>query len=381
MFLSAARTPCDNERVTTHRPSTGEGPPRSSQTRSVALLTALPKEFDAIVQARPGWREQMTSRSALLRKSKLTIGDLDVVAACAMGMGQTDAAIGASELVRESAPDLLVLVGICAGISPDVQLGDVCVSEQVVDYELAKLTPARSEIRWDAFRSPAPLVADLRRYASNEWVPPRYDAPPGPDYEASAHIGTILSGNKVVADDAFVSSLRETWRRAVAFEMESAGVARQVDRTNGPPFVMVKSVCDKGDSAKGDDWQQRAADTAANFVLGYLESREAILAGPWFHRPFDDIFGRRAQDVGPTPNPYRLTETDALILLLKDAFSTGELRVLVAAIEEDWDEIPGETKSEKAASLVVYLRRRQKMPLLRAYIERERPLLWDSRMA
>ena len=77
---------------------------------TVAMLTALPKEHDAIVKRRGRWVSQpLGSSSTFLQHDTTTIGDLQLHAVCAVGMGQTDAAIAASELLDATSRTSLYL--------------------------------------------------------------------------------------------------------------------------------------------------------------------------------------------------------------------------------------------------------------------------------
>lgn len=322
---------------------------------TVAVLAALPLEYDAVV-SRGNWTNEPDVPLGLLQLARRTDpSPVDLYAGCALGTGPQDAAGAAQALVSRVSPDLLFLVGICAGVRKDVGLGDICLSEQMVDYEPAKVTPEGILRRWEVFRAPSSLVAAARRHGA-AWKPPVAGI--------KTHAGTILSGSKVVADGDFVDELRRSWPQAIGLEMESSGIARVVDRTNGPPFLMVKAVCDRADREKSDEWQPVAAALSADFVLTLLDDPR--------NQPFRDRHG------GAVAPPLRLTATDAMITMLCGAFSLEELRVATVSIEVDWDELQGETKSGKAASLVTYVGRRKKRDLLRSYIERERPGLWES---
>ena len=68
-----------------------------------------------------------------------------------------------------------------------------------------------------------------------------------------------------------------------------------------------------------------------------------------------------------------LTESARLLACLGDNFSMEELRVIVIALEIDWDELAGSTKSGKAAGLIEYLQRREQLAELDAFIRHFRP--------
>jgi hypothetical protein len=86
--------------------------------------------------------------------------------------------------------------------------------------------------------------------------------------DSQIHYGTIASGNTLVKDavyrDEVVSWL---WKQNVdplCFEMEAAGLM------NAFPCLVIRGICDYGDSHKNDLWQGHAAMAAAAFAKEYL---------------------------------------------------------------------------------------------------------------
>ncbi len=58
---------------------------------------------------------------------------------------------------------------------------------------------------------------------------------------------------------------------------------------------------------------------------------------------------------------------------LEKSFNEGELRTLSTVLEVDYDDLPGQGKSDKARELILYLRRRQKTSQLLQMLEDSRP--------
>ena len=117
---------------------------------------------------------------------------------------------------------------------------------------------------------------------------------------------------------------------------------------------MIKAVCDRADAQKSDAWHDEAADRAASWRFSFFESHP-----DWI--------------VPKTSGGYQLTDTARLIFFLSESFTKSELEVMTVSLDEDWDEIPGDTKTLKAASLIQHLKRRGKLPGMYGYIERVRP--------
>jgi nucleoside phosphorylase len=336
----------------------------------VAIVTALPIELQAVLRHGGPWSKATPSadspRTFYLCQTK---SGVSVAATCALGMGQLNAALATKDIIDKWRPKKVLLVGIAGGLGSDVQLGDVVVSEQVVDYELGKIAAGGVEPRWSVYRSDPVLLDRLRNFQDPEWLSgiavPRPDG--GAEMVPRITHGVVLSGNKVIADEKTAGALASVWKRAAAIEMEGAGIAAALHQMkNAPSFIVIKGICDKADSKKGDDWQPYAAEAAAAFAMSFVQ---AAL------QPSDTA----------KPEPSREPEVGipgvaprALRLALSAAFSLPELRVLVSDLEVDWDEVPGQTKSERIVELIWYMKRRGRMAVLVASVKKERPGLLES---
>lgn len=89
------------------------------------------------------------------------------------------------------------------------------------------------------------------------------------------HYGTIASGNTLMKNalerDELVQQLKEGSIDAICLEMEAAGLM------NTFPCLVIRGICDYGDSHKNDRWQKYAALTAAAFAkefLSFVDSKE-----------------------------------------------------------------------------------------------------------
>ena len=76
-----------------------------------------------------------------------------VVVTPLLGMGRVEAANATGDAIRRWRPRYMLLVGIAGGLAKaGVGLGDVLISDQIVDYELQKLTTDKTTIRWQVHR-------------------------------------------------------------------------------------------------------------------------------------------------------------------------------------------------------------------------------------
>nr|WP_301335372.1 hypothetical protein [Methylobacterium fujisawaense] len=237
-----------------------------------AVLCAVECEYQALIRAIPpngalSGDQYVTTmpsgRRVLVRRQR--------------SMGNYAAAVTTTQIILEERPENLILAGIAGGFpSDDRRLGDLLVADQVIAYESAKLRGEAVELRPQAFRTSFDLVAASEAvFRGEEWrkriavVPPEQQAD-GP----KLHVGTTLSGDKVVAKSGFMEEFRALWTKTTGIEMEAAGAMTAVHLSKlQPRFLMIKAICDHADEDKADGWQPYAADVAAAFVAEMLDSK------------------------------------------------------------------------------------------------------------
>lgn len=128
-----------------------------SQSADIAILVALEKELDAVLHSAGSWERHQTSSDIRTYYTSTTPAGLSVVAVRSSGMGQINAALLARDVVALFKPRKVILVGIAAGLGKEVSLGDIVVSDRIVDYEIGKVTPSGTTPRWSVYGSDALL--------------------------------------------------------------------------------------------------------------------------------------------------------------------------------------------------------------------------------
>jgi len=257
--------------------------PAGGENADVVILTALDLEQRAVASALDGATQSRRSGGSVYRAE---IGAYRVVVPPPMGPGNTAAGVAAVQAIELWRPQRLMLVGVAAGDpgDPEIRLGDVLVPDKVVGYEPGKKTIAGFLPDPDSYRPSFDLLTAAREVRPDEWIDLITAPRPGdPDRTPTVHIGTVFTGEKVLADGKTLRHLRRSWRNTIGAEMESLGVATAAYR-GGPGFLVVKAVCDHADRRKSDDWQPYAAEAAARFAVAVLHhepfaARTAARAG------------------------------------------------------------------------------------------------------
>ena len=184
-----------------------------------------------------------------------------VVAKC--GIGKVFAALCAQTMILEYGVKMLINTGVGGAISDELDIGDVAVSDFVVQHDMDTTALGDplgliSGINVVKIAADETLVADFCHAAKEKGV--RYI------------VGTIASG------DTFISSAEKKKNIASAFdavvcEMEGAAIG-QVCYVNKIPFCVVRAVSDKADGSSGVDYMTfvaAAAEKNASVILEFLK--------------------------------------------------------------------------------------------------------------
>jgi nucleoside phosphorylase len=247
----------------------------------VVILTALSKEFDAVVR-RLGMTTRAESHSYQQYRTCSINGNV-IALPVATGPGQLNAAAATIKVLNDFMPEWLLLIGITGKLKDEIQFGDVLVADQVIDYELGKLLEFdRSQIRQVGYQCSARLIDFAKAVSAGRWATNiAGKRPDGRDGDPKAYIGTMFSGNKVVAAQGFADELRALHPMALGVEMEAAGVTAMLKTTPNPPeFLMIKSAVDKCDRKKSDRWHAYGAEAAARFCHALLKSAVKLAPKP-----------------------------------------------------------------------------------------------------
>ncbi len=328
-------------------------------TVDCAVVAALPRELDR-VRHHFRYSKKIEHQDQVYVES-MTPSGVTLVAAVAAGMGQVQSAILLHQVVKAYQPKTIILVGIAAGVDRSaVNLGDVVISDQIVDYSLAKITEKGVERRWSVYPVDQKLLARVRNYTDTSWRDYIQVRRPGDDASLpQAVTGLYLSGNSVVANAKFVDELRSTWRKAAALEMEGAAIAASLRAMPNPPgFITIKGICDYADASKNDGWQEYAADAAASFAYSFVTEQL---------RPDDVVWPHRGSASSGDSH-----DMQAIRVALMGAFDLSELKVLCIDLSIDWDEIAGQRKSERIADLLLYSKRHSRLADLISYVNEQR---------
>jgi nucleoside phosphorylase len=216
------------------------------------IITALQEELEALLETLPSAQRMPPSEEDVriyyqadlpITFSDGSTGSYRLVLMSLLGMGRVQAANATNDAIRRWQPRYVLLVGIAGGISEaEVKRGGVSISDQVVDYELQKLTERGEQIRWETHRADPRLLEAARHLKKENWYRlikkkrPQRGTP-------QCLIGSLATGDKVVAIKDVLERYRSDWPKLIGIEMESGGVASAAFQSaRQPGFLMIRGV-------------------------------------------------------------------------------------------------------------------------------------------
>ena len=258
----------------------------SDQGVDFLLVTALEEERDAVLDRLPGHRKLPPFKDDIRTyfQAQLPVifsdgetGNYRVIMMPLLGMGRLQAATATADAITRWHPRYIMLVGIAGGVAArGVSIGDILIADQIVDYELQKLTPQGPEVSWEVQRADPRLLNACRNFMGESWQELLRIKRPARS-KPKRHTGPIASGDKVIAFGDILGRYREVWPKLIGVEMEAAGVATAAFQSSeSPGFFMVRCVSDLADEDKGSadvqKWRSYAGDAAASFAIALLKS-------------------------------------------------------------------------------------------------------------
>ncbi|WP_372824135.1 hypothetical protein [Polaromonas sp.] len=216
----------------------------------------------------------------LVRFAEVDAGEqkISIAAAFCARMGPVEAALLTSKAIARLRPRLVVMVGICAGLSDKVSMGDVVAAEVSWNWQSGKFVDRQGV---DGFLiSPHQLDIDLE--TRNCLLQFKRDTHFWATFADSSRelslslpklvLGPMATGASVLASERIADRIREDQHRSViGLDMETYGVyAAAQSASISVRAVSLKAVCDTADKEKDDRHQKYAAFVSAASVRHFI---------------------------------------------------------------------------------------------------------------
>ena len=207
----------------------------------IAIIGAMVSEVELL-------RERIEGRTTSDHAGKEfytgTLGGADVVLT-ACGVGKVAAASRTQALIDHFSPTHILFTGIAGSLDARIDIGDVVVSTDCVQYDMSVsvfdyplgLVPGFEKIGFDADEKLRALAVESVRAATPE---------------VGVFEGRIATGDQFVASSEQKTFIHDTFD-ALCCEMEGAAVA-QVAVQCGIPFVVIRAISDKANDDSAVDY-------------------------------------------------------------------------------------------------------------------------------
>jgi nucleoside phosphorylase len=256
---------------------------RSEEIRCDALIITalLEPEFASIEQLSFNWGpyEPLDAQHLMRRGTFDAVGvKRDVIAVFCLRMGPVQASILTSKCLHRLTPKVVIMAGICAGVSGKAEIGDVVAADVSWDWQSGKyvdsdgmesfqIAPHQLDIM-ESLRTPLILLKKDQRF----WESFALTALQAKVQLPKLVVGPMATGSSVLADERVRDRIKvQQHKNVVGLDMETYGVYAAVQACSpNTPVISLKSVCDKGDLQKSDEFQAYAAEVSAKAVAQFL---------------------------------------------------------------------------------------------------------------
>jgi len=239
-----------------------------SNEKPILLLSALYEERDALIGeirvSSPMVEKLLEDRNVKL-SHKSRAEKVAYVYSFGKTANQTSNEV-TKKLIGELKPGLVILFGIAAGIRKRVALGDVVVTNRIVDLRICKIG--------ETYEFEPNIIAPKKAIAlpfDKAQLEEQIRADTNTKFNILVDMVCGSSDNLIRKLD-YMNSASKTHRKLSAMEMEAAGVAEACNEHN-VPFYIVKAITDFGDELKDDSYHQIATILSSKVVVhGFLNT-------------------------------------------------------------------------------------------------------------
>lgn len=259
----------------------------NEESLDILVVTALYEERKWLQQVFGGNWVDYTKEDMIFQISTFDFvaRELRVGVITQLYMGMPYAAVTTTKAIHIWNPKLVVMTGICAGVSGKVQLGDLVIASQTFDYGSGKLIDGKLQPHLNPI-SPEPWLWQLVEVFRNrdDILAQIKDEFPGPgstpETPLVAHMASMGTGAAVISDDFFVKELTNEDRDLRGIDMEAYAVALAANlcgsHRNKHPCFALKGVVDFAGIHKNDVYHEYGAYVSAAFLYKFLQDNISV---------------------------------------------------------------------------------------------------------
>lgn len=240
------------------------------------IICAMPEEIDLLKKDIKTMSAEVIGNREFIEGS---LYDSDVVLVMSR-IGKVAATISATILIERFKVDAIIFSGTAGGISPELSVGDVVISDYCVQHDFdAKMDVSFNIplINISYFKADEPLtemaIDAVSNYIDNKYkvdIPEKYldqfniKAP-------KLVVGTIASGDQFICENDKKAWLLDNVDNLKCVEMEGAAVA-QVCHEFSVPFTVIRVISDSADEGSTVDFNLFVREAACHFTRGTIRA-------------------------------------------------------------------------------------------------------------
>ena len=218
----------------------------------VGLIVAMESEFKALTAA---------LENAVVISDNMVEGSLGVneIVLMRSGIGKVNAALRASELIRDHRPDCIISSGCAGGLAPHVHVMSVVVAAKTAYHDV-----------W---------CGQPNEYGQVQGFPLFFEASQSllkaSEGKEGIHVGLICTGDQFLEAGEAAGKVLNNFPDALAVDMESAAIA-QTCHLSGIPFMSMRvisdSVADSDREQAYNDFWKNVSERSTATLKAVLES-------------------------------------------------------------------------------------------------------------
>ncbi|MBS1004675.1 5'-methylthioadenosine/S-adenosylhomocysteine nucleosidase family protein [Acetobacter thailandicus] len=277
----------------------------------ILAIIALDEEYDIFLQKFPTIRDECTDTQLRFEHDSGNT-DIRLFSVLSTKMGAKSSAFSTEAAIKSFDPHAVVVVGIAGGITDDVKLGDVCISNEVIDVlhnnkfsDLEKDGDNQSIVRFspDFHQVDAEYIStftflkihpSLRKIYGKWQEEATLNASlleiPNNNTPYNMHIGPIVCG-PVSSSKAFNEKLKGINRKFIALETESGGVFSWCEQYK-KPAIAIRGISDMADAHKGT----LESSSSGNYRALAMENAISILKAQMENSRFFDFLKKNFRE-------------------------------------------------------------------------------------
>lgn len=226
----------------------------------IGIIGAMPQEVAILIDLMQE-KTQQTIAHCTFYQGKIAGKEVVVMQS---GIGKVAASMGATLLLSQTQPDIIINTGSAGGVGANLLVGDVVISTATChhDADVTAFGYEKGQLPQNPtfFPSDEALLAKLSHVVEQNGQ--------------RVQFGLIASGDRFIQGGKYLEQIKQDFPQVVAVEMEAAAIA-QVCYAFATPFVVVRAISDNGDGQANicfDEFLPIASKHSADMIVALLQT-------------------------------------------------------------------------------------------------------------